>query len=374
MFDKDVIIKLISSKCEGGYWDFKKQWYKNNDDMLFDIICFSNNLENRDCYIIIGVDESDNYSINDITGDPNRKTNAQLISFLKSIPFCGDIRPNVKVETLEIENKIIDIIVIKNSYMTPFFLRETYKHGKCVYPYIFTRVKDTNSPRDSNADINHIELLWKKRFRLDETPIEKLKYYLLDFENWIDSENNSNLIKYYKNKPEFIIEELPDDRKGLEVYHLLQYDYEPHWGIINVKYNQTILDSILMIILDGGRYSTACPSSGTIAINHKKYYYHYFDKTQLNYNLYEFYNLIGTKDHYQQDRLEECLLFFNNNEEKKLFEEYILSNTEEFIDKVKKYKNEFNHIKLEGFNMSEFERRYKTVKALQEMFVDFKTK
>lgn len=68
------------------------------------------------------------------------------------------------------------------------------------------------------------------------------------------------------------------------------------------------------------------------------------------------------------------MLFFNNKEEKKRFEEYVLSHAEEFVGKIKKYKNEFDHIKLEGFNMSEFERRYKTIKTLQEMFYDFKTK
>lgn len=59
---ENEIKQLISLKQEGGYWDFKKQWYVSGDagkrSLLIDIICMANNLENRDAYIIIGVDEA----------------------------------------------------------------------------------------------------------------------------------------------------------------------------------------------------------------------------------------------------------------------------------------------------------------------------
>ena len=49
--------QLISLKHEGGYWDFKREWFDNTTDLLHDIICMANNLENRDAYIIIGIDQ-----------------------------------------------------------------------------------------------------------------------------------------------------------------------------------------------------------------------------------------------------------------------------------------------------------------------------
>ena len=54
------IRELINLKQEGSYWDFKREWYKNNKnaDLLHDIICMANNLSNRDGYIIIGVKEA----------------------------------------------------------------------------------------------------------------------------------------------------------------------------------------------------------------------------------------------------------------------------------------------------------------------------
>ena len=48
----DEIIELISLKQEGSHWDFKKEWYgeSKNADLLHDIICMANNLDNRDAF------------------------------------------------------------------------------------------------------------------------------------------------------------------------------------------------------------------------------------------------------------------------------------------------------------------------------------
>lgn len=60
---KQEIIELINLKQEGPYWDFKREWYskEKKQDLLHDIISMSNNLSNRDAYIIIGVDEENDY-------------------------------------------------------------------------------------------------------------------------------------------------------------------------------------------------------------------------------------------------------------------------------------------------------------------------
>ena len=44
----EEILRLINLHHEGSYWDFKKQWYSDKCDLLHDIICMANNLENRD--------------------------------------------------------------------------------------------------------------------------------------------------------------------------------------------------------------------------------------------------------------------------------------------------------------------------------------
>ena len=97
---QEEILQLISLQQEGGYWDFKRQWYTNKTDMLHDIICMSNNLHNRAAYIIIGIDEEKNYSVVDVSGDPNRKNTQKIVDFLKDKKFAGGIRPIVHVESV----------------------------------------------------------------------------------------------------------------------------------------------------------------------------------------------------------------------------------------------------------------------------------
>ena len=56
----DEIEALVDMHQEGSYWDFKREWYSKEKqaDLLHDIICMANNMECRDAYIIIGIDDA----------------------------------------------------------------------------------------------------------------------------------------------------------------------------------------------------------------------------------------------------------------------------------------------------------------------------
>jgi len=80
---QDVIKELISSKREGGYWDFKKEWYIDKGELLLDILCMANNLEDRDTYIILGVEDS-TWNINGVEADPKRLKLNNLSQFISN--------------------------------------------------------------------------------------------------------------------------------------------------------------------------------------------------------------------------------------------------------------------------------------------------
>lgn len=258
---KEEILELISLKQEGAYWDFKKEWYEDGKqpDLLHDIICMANNLENRDAYIIIGIDEENDYCINDMTNAENRKSTQMLVDFVRNKKFAGGIRPRIMVETMQLETGTIDIIIIKNGYSTPYVLEESYRGVNANN--IYTRVMDSNTPKNKTAEISHIEYLWKKRFRLLMAPLEQVFYYLLNKEEWEDvPEDGAITRQYYKYSPEYIIEHFRcDDRDGYEYYLFSQSDSRPRWYNINVKYHQTTLFSTIGAGLDGGRYFTNVP-------------------------------------------------------------------------------------------------------------------
>ena len=169
-------------KQEGEYWDFKRQWYSKKEDMLHDIICMANNLTINDGYIIIGVDEENDYLICDVANDSNRRKTQDIVTFLRDKNFAGDIRPTVYIETLSVKDKLIDVIVVQNDRNTPYYL--TKPHGKLFANNIYSRLKDTNTPKDSSADINVVEKLWKKRFGLDASALERVKIYLQNSQDW----------------------------------------------------------------------------------------------------------------------------------------------------------------------------------------------
>lgn len=139
---KIEIENLIASKIEGDYWDFKREPHQNKAELLHDILCMANSPYKGNRYIIIGV-SNDCKIIGLHQNQENRKSQAQLINFLKSKKFAGDIRPEISLITLLIESKEIDVIIIKDNPLKPYYLTEDYRdQGKCVKTnYIYTNSK-----------------------------------------------------------------------------------------------------------------------------------------------------------------------------------------------------------------------------------------
>ena len=73
----------------------------------------ANNMECRDAYIIIGIDEEKECSIQDVKNDSNRRNTQKMVDFLRDKKFAGGVRPRVVVEPLQVEDGEIDIIIIK---------------------------------------------------------------------------------------------------------------------------------------------------------------------------------------------------------------------------------------------------------------------
>lgn len=159
-----IIRKLIEKKFEDDYWDFKQVWHEDNERLLHDILCFANTVHDKDCYIIIGV--SDNGEIVGVS-EKNRMNQADILDLLSNTDFAGDNIPKINLNTIEVEGKYIDVLTICNSYNVPYYLNsKSIKYSKIRDGYIYTRVGDRNTPINQNANIQQIEMLWKKRLGL----------------------------------------------------------------------------------------------------------------------------------------------------------------------------------------------------------------
>ncbi len=374
---KQEILTLIELKQEGEYWDFKKQWYdsKKKSDLLLDIICMANNLSTSDGYIIIGVDEENGYNIKDISEDENRKSTQNLVDFLKNKKFVGEIRPVVYIETLQIQKSIIDVIVIKNTKSTPYYLTEKFQD---IISYnIYTRIQDTNTAKDKSADIDKVEFLWKKRFGLLSTPIEKLESFFDLEENWVTSITNETS-KYYKFHPEYTISYDNDMRKGYEYYHFFQTDFTPSFINYKFNYHQTVLKEVLGISLDGGRYLTPCPETDGVSFSSFSRWditFKYFERDSFLFRFNKFlYNSHQSDDaRIARDNFLSCVLLFDDANQRNQFKKYIETHWNE---ENKKYEPLVNppHIpeQPQNYRKEYFDEQCKNILVLQKMFFAFK--
>lgn len=349
----DIIRGLIVIEKEGGYWDFKRQWYESNEDLLHDIICMANNLEGRDAYIIIGIDEENNFKINDVVCDLNRKNTQMLIDFLKDKKFDGGVRPVVNVESLDFDFETIDVIIIKNSLNTPFYLKERFKG---LYPYyIYTRVQDTNTPKNRSADIDNVEWLWKKRLGLHLGILERIVLYIQKPEDW-GSGTYHDAFKFYKPVPDYVIsyDFVEDCTYGNPAYLHSQMGEENVWLKIQIKYHEILLKEFVGVSLDSGRCITPCPDIDGFSVDENPHHdicFHYMDKDSLIYKLNEFFYRHGfTGDSVSaRKRFFRVVLLFEDSVERGEFKDYASFNWGRFKEK---YLGEINveHIpQIKGF-------------------------
>lgn len=154
--NKDIV-DLINNQGEKYFYDYKREFHTNNEDLLHDILCLSNNTENCDAYLIFGV--TDDY---EVVGISEKLKSHEILDFLKSKNFAGDHMPDVEIKNLYYLHNIIGVIICKSSKFVPFFLTERYK-GVNEYQ-IYTRVGDTNTPKNQNANYADIEKLWRIHF------------------------------------------------------------------------------------------------------------------------------------------------------------------------------------------------------------------
>ncbi len=157
----ETIVKLINSKKEGSYYDFKRQWQddRKNGDLLHDILCLANNIDFVDAYLVVGV--SDNY---EVVGVNDWKKSNEIIDFIKSKKFAGGHLPDLEVKKIFYKYRKLDVLLIKTSNKVPFYLEEQYRD---VGVQIYTRVGDTNTPKNRFASYNDVKKLWGRHFGIE---------------------------------------------------------------------------------------------------------------------------------------------------------------------------------------------------------------
>lgn len=325
------IALLIQQKAEGDYWDYKQEWHSDNERLLHDILCFSNTIHDKDCYLIIGV--SDNGEIIGLTSEsPHRKSQTMVLDLLYNTAFAGDYTPKVSVESIQMQEKEIDILTIYNSYNVPFYLKKKPDRYRSIVPgYIYSRIGDRNTPINQNSNIQQIEMLWKKRLGLLNPPLKQIILNLKSKSEWAQEEDTY----FYINNPDFKIEEGRRTDTGgnwrpdrPEFYSYNQMNIRTSYVELSAIYRQTVLRRIDVVILDSGRYMTPVPDWAFIHDSSRHlevlYSYKYILKDSLEYAIQQFLYDDKNGDAVEaKRRFDEVVLYFENAVEQQEFHNHI---------------------------------------------------
>lgn len=327
---KEKIISLIQSHREGPYWDFKEIAYtkEKNADFVHDVLCMANSVTNCDKYIIMGVsDPGEGCKIKGLVCE--RKCQADYIDILRGLRFA-DVCPEIELRTIKIRKKEIDVLIIKESALKPFYLIERYQK---VEPYrIYTRTLDSNTPVDKSADFSVIERMWRQRFNLDLPPKEKFEKILEDKDNWhIDVGNEENA--YYELAPEYqiVFSELDE---GEECYSHFFCNERAFFGTAEFKYHSTTLLKMQYGTVDEMRIYIAIPQTAGFS-SKQLYFYYYFIKGSLSYKFQELICGVGL-DFSRAGNIYNPFLVFESEDERKNFNKY-LKNIPDLNEKIENH-------------------------------------
>ena len=123
---EEIINGLILSKKEGDFWDFKLKHHENNTKLVHDIICMANlACHEGDRYIVFGVEDGF-YEIKGLTTEQS-KSQANIIDLLRKVPFANNSYPDIYLETIVLERKKLDVLIIKDRSEKPYYLSNKYQ-------------------------------------------------------------------------------------------------------------------------------------------------------------------------------------------------------------------------------------------------------
>lgn len=135
----------------------------------------------------------------DVKNDSNRKTEEDIISFLREYM---KVIPEIRVKTLFLEEDCIDVLLIRPFYeLLPYILNKdnSFQGKRVMRNVIYSRDGSINTAINENTSIKNIEMLFNRRFGNHLSPKDKFNKYIKDLNNWSASDESYQDFYYSKN-------------------------------------------------------------------------------------------------------------------------------------------------------------------------------
>lgn len=336
--------------------------------MVHDILCMANNRPRKDSYIIFGIDDT-TFSVVGVENDPNRRNQQGITDILRSVIFAGGVRPRIEIQTVCIDNHEVDVLIIKDSFDVPYYLEKDYqdkdiknndgkRYGKIVRAYhIYTRVVDNNTAIDKQADINDVEFLWRKRFGIECSIIERLHILLSETDKWFFDWGNKKCC-YHADHPEFQIIQINDMQQGWEPAAAFYTHPVMHLAGLNITYHNTVIYETELWAFDQFRKFLPKAENSLVG-QHANFWYTYYTLDSIEGKMLKIFTH-GNCDISSREPNYNQLLVFENEEDKQCFDSFILDHfddhtAEEIMEKYQYQIQEDNNTNLGGKIYSAFQ-------------------
>lgn len=325
-----IIRKLIDSKREGEYWDFKAKPHENKADFLHDLICLANSLHQGYRYLIFGVDDPAKGAnvVGLQPGEVGRKSQANYIDFIRNQAFAGGFRPEIELINLLLDGQEVDVLVIFDNPHKPYLLTEDYqdKGRKIRAQFTYTRVGDSNTPQNQSADIFQVEKMWRQRLGLDMLPVERMKYLLGRPDEWFKDLGNKRYA-YHKNFPDYRIK-FSAPESFWEPYSYFFTNKKSFVGTATFKLNSTTLFELEYVYLDEMRLMVPGPDIEYLELPGRELRYYFYDASSAEGRFLVF--LTDGRAVLESRGMASPFLIFKDEAEQQVFNHFLIANASLF--------------------------------------------
>ena len=199
-----VVADLVGRGGEGTYWDFKLKHHKKKWKLVHDVLCLANAEHDGPRFLVFGVKDAD-CSVHSVEEDDGRRTQAGIATLFRdnARKFFQSRFPTFHLRKVEIHGVPVDVLVIEDEPKKPYYLVERIE-GLPAH-HIYTRVCDTNTAVNAAAQPHEIERMWRERFGLDQSALERAKRYLAEPERWSIGEEDGFVWGHHEVFPEFTL-------------------------------------------------------------------------------------------------------------------------------------------------------------------------
>lgn len=242
-------------ECE--WLDFKGAYPGDTVELLHDILCLANSWTDNDRYLVFGV--ADNKEILGVEADPRRRKSSNINDLLRDSTL--NRIPPIRLIAYPKDGHEIDVLKIRNRPDKPFFAtKDQRKGGETLRAgVVYTRVGDTNVPLSATAREDEIELMWRERFGIGHSPMQRVSRLIRETDKWQRVQGDEYM--YHEDFPEFTIR---DDRTLIEDFREVWTQKFPDRSAssfgVDLRYGTTILRKYTFVSCDGGRYRLPLPT------------------------------------------------------------------------------------------------------------------